>query len=385
MSINVHIYQSEFKNESRMLRITDSLARLNFFSEIIIFAVYSDGLLEHESLGKSRYVYRIKTFINPKGSTFFRYFFFLEWSIRILLKLRHKSILAVNPHSVPALPIAFIIKIWKKAKLVYDTHEIETEQYLGWSLTKLLSKIIENLLIKKSEIVFTTSDGYTEWYKKTYTLSNVFTVKNYSRKRDISAITSVGLREYSNCAENDMLFIYLGIIGEGRGIELLLNVFKRITPNKKIIFMGYGPMVKDVQRISKEYSNIYYHPAVASNEVYKYVQSCDVGFCLIENFHLSYYHTLPNKMLECLNVGVPVIVSDFPDMKDCVDEYDSGWVVSPDDQCVFRLVEAISKEHLLYAKRNAQIWSQHNIWETQELIIEKAYSRLFSKVDTLKY
>ncbi len=70
MSINVHIYQSEFKNESRMLRITDSLARLNFFSEIIIFAVYSDGLLEHESLGKSRYVYRIKTFINPKGSTF---------------------------------------------------------------------------------------------------------------------------------------------------------------------------------------------------------------------------------------------------------------------------------------------------------------------------
>lgn len=377
MKINVHIYQSEFKNESRMLRITDSLSALNLFDEILIFAVYSDGLLEYESIGKSRYVYRLKTFINPKAPFILRYFFFLEWSIRIFIKLRCKNILAVNPHSVPALPIAFVIKLWKKAKLIYDTHEIETEQYTGYTLSKFFSKIIERLLIRKAELIFTTSDGYSEWYKKTYVLSNVYTVKNFSKRRDIKYLSSKKLRDYTACNDEDLLFIYLGIIDEGRGIDLLLNVFKKLSSDKKVVFMGFGPMVDYVKQISKDYSNIFYHHAVPSNELYNYVCSCDVGFCLIENFHLSYYHTLPNKMLECLNVGVPVIVSDFPDMRNCINQYNSGWVVNPDEQSVFQLIKQISKDDLKNRKQNAQIWSQVNTWETQELILKDIYIKHF--------
>lgn len=375
-SINVHIYQSEFRFESRILRITNSLSNLNLFSEIHIFAVHGEGLLEFEDLGNKRYVHRIKTILPSKSNSIFRIFFFIEWVFRILYLSADKNIKVVNPHSVPALPVAWFLKIWKNAKLIFDTHEIETEQYDGLSLKKIFSKIIESIFINSASFIVTTSDGYSNWYKGTYNLKNVYTVKNYSIGRDLSQKSSFSFKDKLGCSDDDILFIYQGIISEGRGVEVLLNVFKSLDSRFHIVFMGLGTMVNEVLKHADIFANIHFHPLVPSSEVHKYVISCDVGFCLIEDIHLSYYHTLPNKLLECLNVSVPVIVSDFPDMSDCINEFNSGWVIENNEKAVFKLISGLNKNEIKQKKNNALLWAKKNTWETQELIIESIYRNL---------
>jgi|688.fasta_scaffold04790_20 glycosyltransferase involved in cell wall biosynthesis len=374
--INLHIYQSPFKNESRILRITSTLVTNGIFDKVIIVASYEKGLKEIEDLDKFRTVYRIKTVLSPRLNSFSRYFYLIEWAFRIYFKFRNHNVIVVNPHSVPTLPIAVIFKRLLKSKIFYDTHEIETEQYSANSLVKILSKYLERRFIFYADKIFTTSDGYTDWYKFTYKVNNVYTIKNYSTAKDPDAIKFKNLKSTFSLVKNDILFVYQGIIAKGRGVDLLLEVFRKCPDHFHIVFMGYGPETNLVIEETKINPKVHYHPAVQPVEVYQYVQSCDVGLCIIENFHLSYYHTLPNKMLECLNVGVPVIVSNFPDMKRSVEEFDCGWAVEVDEKYLFQLIRNLDISIIQRKRQNAFKWAQINTWESQEKILIRAYSDL---------
>ncbi len=375
--VNIHLYQSPFQHESRILRITKTLAEKKYFDKIFIVATYLEGLDEIERIDDTRTVYRVKTFIPSSSSSILRYLFLLEWSLRIIIKFHKQNVVVINPHSVPVLPLASFFKRFYNSQIVYDTHEIETEQYVGTSIRKYISKFLEKSFIKNIDFLFATSDGYAKWYQEKYDLKQIAVVKNYSREKDNQNLDNEKvLRKYCKIIEDDILFIYQGIIAKGRGIEMLLEVFTRIKSNKHIVFMGFGPNTDLVKEYSNTYKNIHYHPAVSPDEVYKYVQSCDVGLCIIENIFLSHYYTLPNKMLECLNVGVPVIVSNFPDMRKSIEEYDCGWATEVNMKSIENLISEINTEQIKGKKKGAVEWAKHNTWESQEKIMFKIYDKL---------
>ena len=376
--VNIHLYQSPFQHESRILRITGTLAHSGHFDQIYIMATWLEGLPEVEHLDDKRTVFRIKTIISPAFGSFTRYIFLLEWTIRILLKFRKKEVLAVNPHSVPTLPVAWIFKKLHGSLIIYDTHEIETEQYSGNGLKKRISKFLESTFIGKVDYLFATSDGYADWYRKTYGLNAISVVKNYSLKRDNSSRTDI-LRRFCKLEQEDILFIYQGIIAYGRGIEYLLDIFSKSDKTKHIVFMGFGPETDVVKDFSLRCPNIHYHPPVKPSEVYLYVSSCDVGFCIIENLFISYYYTLPNKLLECLNVGVPVIVSDFPDMKRAIDDEKCGWSTGVSTEEIGRVINGITREAINKKRHEALLWAEINTWESQEKILLADYDRLLFK------
>lgn len=224
--------------------------------------------------------------------------------------------------------------------------------------------------------MITTSDGFTDWYSKNYGLKNIITVKNYPLQKFLNLQKINYMRNYCECLQEDILFIYQGIISQDRGVGLLIKIFQNLPKNKKIVFMGYGESVEQVIKHSKISSNIYYHDPVKPSEVQSYISSCDVGFCLIPNLHLSYYHTLPNKMLECMSVKVPVIVSDHPDMRKNIEEFDTGWDVKMEYEKIFSLVLNIKKNEIDSKKINCLKWAQKNTWESQEKILYKSYSSI---------
>ena len=51
--MNVHIYPSTIENESRILKITTSLAKARFFKKIEIIGKWRDGLPERSQVGDS--------------------------------------------------------------------------------------------------------------------------------------------------------------------------------------------------------------------------------------------------------------------------------------------------------------------------------------------
>lgn len=280
---------------------------------------------------------------------------FLPRPIRYFLNLIEAFIRMVFPgikykpdiihcHDTLYLPIAKAIKLFCRSKLIYDAHELESDK-AGQS--KILSKytlFIEKIMWKNIDILISVSPSIIDWYNEHLGKKKSVLILN-SPLLDTSSKTNNKnnyLREKFNIPEGKKIFLYLGIISEvGRGINLYLDVFQRKEVDSHIVFIGYGEYVDEIKRVALNNPNIHYHPAVPHHQVVEVSTSADVGLCLIEAVSLSDYYCLPNKLFEYAFSELYILASDFPDIKDVVEEYNLGKCSSLDAENLFNNVKDI--------------------------------------------
>lgn len=377
--VNVHIYPSPFKNESRMLKITKTLAENNIFDKIYIIATWENGLPEIENIDDVREVVRIHgRSLEVKQGNFKKVLKTLQWSRNIFKFLRGKKVSCINCHSLQVLPLCVLFKIFKQAKLVYDTHELETETANSIGFRKLLSKITEKFLMPFIDETIVVNEHIAKWYQDAYGLKKVWVVKNVPYRREGEIKRTTILRDTFKIQKEDVLFLYQGLIGYGRGIKLLLRIFSQLNSDKHIVFLGYGDeaLVEQIIEYTKRYPNIHYFPAVKPDEVFYYTASADVGISLIENVCLSYYLCLPNKMFEYMSCGIPAIVSDFPVMSSFIDKYNCGWKVKLEEDPVILLINGINQESLIEKQEKTRSAREDFGWHLEEPILLDVYKQL---------
>jgi glycosyltransferase involved in cell wall biosynthesis len=105
----------------------------------------------------------------------------------------------------------------------------------------------------------------------------------------------------------------------------------------------------------------------------------DLGMCLFQASHLSYYWTLPNKFFEYLHAGVPVLASDFPETRRLVDRYDVGAVCDPGDPAAIAnaVNDLLSRpDDLVRMRDNALKAAQELNWEHERERLLALYRRL---------
>ena len=374
---NLHISLTDFRYESRVLKEANSILNHNIASRVYIASLHADDLEEEKIYEDNLILNRFKLISRKLGKNIFlqalKYF---EFMFRVVLFYRKKDIKMINIHTVALLPLGVFLKYIYKSKLVYDTHELETETNGLKGLRKKLLKFIEKSLIKECDIIFVVSENIADWYAKEYGIPRPVVVKNSPRL--INRKKTNYFREKLGIKDDSVIVLYQGGLSKGRGIELLLETFKKRDDDKVVIvFMGYGQLEEDVKVTAKENNNIFFHPAVDPEIVLDYTSSADIGVALIENTCLSYYYCLPNKVFEYAMVGLPVIVSDMKEMRELVERYNMGIVV--EDFKVESLNEAIDKILRLdinQLKQNARKCAEENSWEKQEIKMINEYRRI---------
>lgn len=376
-SINIHVYPSPFKFESRILKITKTLADTKVFKKIYIFATWELGLPIRENLDDKREVIRINRNLGyNKSTTLWKFLKTLEWSLKILKRLRYEKVECINCHSLPMLPLCIFLKMTKQSKLIYDTHELETETANSFGLRKAVLKVIERIGIEFVDEIITVNDSIATWYKQKYKLKEVFVVKNVPITQPDCLMQSNKIRESLGIPKNEVVFIYQGALSNVRGIELLLKVFSRLNINKHLILMGFGELIEKVKKYSHEYSNIHYLPAVGPEDILEYTSSADVGIHLIENTCLNHYYCLPNKIWEYIYAGIPIIVSDLPEMGKVVDLYQCGWKCDSSEDAAIRVIENITLEAISEKKNNVAAARGTFGWQFEEPKLLCVYKNL---------
>ena len=176
-SMNIHLYPSSFKNESRIEKIAQSIERCNIFNDIVLIGTKELGVEQTRKIGKN---IEIKLFgiSNFHYGIFYKMFVFIFWYISILKYVLFRPIKCINVHSLSSLPLGVICKILKGSKLVYDTHELETETISQSRFRKKFAKFIEKKLIPFSDHVFVVSDSIASWYQEQYRIKRPTVVLN---------------------------------------------------------------------------------------------------------------------------------------------------------------------------------------------------------------
>jgi len=297
----------------------------------------------------------------------------------VIKYLFFKPVKCINVHSLSSLPLGFLIKKIKNCKLVYDTHELETETKSQSGIRKKIAKLIEKKFIVFSDHVFVVSESIADWYQEQYNIIRPSVVLNVPFLTPYIRFNY--FRDKFPIESNQKIMIYQGDLSYGRGVEILLNVFlKREKKDCVMIFMGNGDLREKIISASNKSNIIYFHDFVKPEDVYKYTSSADIGISLIENTCLSYYYCMPNKLFEYAMSGLPVIVSNVFEMANLVNSSNNG-VVSEciGEDCFEAAVESILDKDLTALGLNSRKVAEVNSWDVQENKIYNIYKeKLFN-------
>jgi glycosyltransferase involved in cell wall biosynthesis len=86
----------------------------------------------------------------------------------------------------------------------------------------------------------------------------------------------------------------------------------------------------EVRSAADAFPNVHFQPAVPYEQVLQYTRGADVGLVSVRPICLSYLYCLPNKLFECIQAGVPVLVNELPDCAALVEEFEVGHVLRGD-------------------------------------------------------
>ncbi|HAH50519.1 MAG TPA: hypothetical protein DCL80_04315 [Balneola sp.] len=378
-NLNVHIYPSNLKNESRLFKEADTLISNKLVKKVVAVGIKDSNTEKLEIRSDNIEIHRIQVweFFKSTSLNFFLKYFFFQFFV--LLKLSRSNIDVINAHNLSVLPVSVLLKIFKKSKLVYDPHELETEVHNSRGLKRKYGKWIERKLITFADEIMVVNESIKNWYENEYDISNIYVVRNVPNiELKKSAKAQNKFREVFNISEEKIIFLYQGLISSARGIDVILNAFKEVNDDKVLVLMGFGP---DVDRIKKDFvnnENIFFHDAVSKKVLGTYTMSADVGFSLIENSCLNHYYCLPNKAFEYYFSKIPQITSNFPELNKLVCENSFGWCIEPNSDSLSNLLNKINKKDVEAIKNNLRNSKKFYSWEEEEKQIIMLYRDLIN-------
>lgn len=367
----VSIVLNNFFNDSRVLKEALTLKEAGY--GLVVVALHEEPLKENEVVNGIN-VHRIKlktrNWSKNKIIQLIKYFEFLYKVVK-----KYKNIDVVHCHDLNALPVGVLIKKYynKHVKVVYDAHEYETESNGVSGFYKRIVKQIEKKLIKNVSEIITVSDSIANEYAKLYNIKKPTVVLNTPRYQKVAKSKNL-FRNIFNIDEDKSIFLYQGNLTKGRGVESLLEAFSNMDSKFVIIFMGYGILEGTIKEYQNKYSNIFFKEAVSPNILLDYTSSADYGVSLIEDICLSYRYCLPNKMFEYLMAGLPLIVSNLPEMKKIVVDYGVGIVADNNTEEGLKnaLYDIVTRNKNNLVNNTIRVTKLFN-WEEQEKILLDVY------------
>ena len=369
-----------FTRDSRVEKEAEALTVGGY--AVTVFALSRKDLPRDEKRS-GYFVERLPVFARFLGSSFFAHAVkTIEFSLRLAWRLRRFDF--VHCHDFHPLPAALLVRLTRmsKAKIVYDAHEFESRKN-GLTpfrascvrfLEKFSSRYLESLISVSPAIL----EAYTEILPDVRGTLILNCPKMWdSRKKDT-------LRLELGIPQGVRVILYQGGFMPGRHIEQLLSAFrseKRL--DKAIVFLGHAadtPKARLLEQKIKDAAhlpNVHYLSSVTPDLLPDYTVSADVGICLIEDICLSYRYCLPNKFFEFAMAGLPLVVSDLPEMKRMVEEYDCGVICrsSRPESILSAVDEVLSGDHKGLGS-NARRMAEDHCWEKQEEKLLELYDSM---------
>jgi len=296
------------------------------------------------------------------------FLFYACFNLRLFLFLlfrRKIDILVAN--DLDTLPANYIISKIRKTILIYDSHEYFTEvpELIGRERVRNFWLIIERKILPALKNVYTVSQPIADAYSEKYGVE-FEVIHNYPLREK-----SIDSYKLPFATGGDKLLIYQGAVNMGRGLEILIDAVAEMD-GVKLIIAGDGDIRNSLGKKVTENnleSKIILLGKIPFKQLHSLTRIADAGVSLEEDMGLNYRFAMPNKLFDYIQAGIPVLVSDLPEMKKIVEEFKIGMIaVSRDREAIKKLLTI-----LLFDEKQRAFWKQgiekaaiELCWENEE-------------------
>ena len=115
----------------------------------------------------------------------------------------------------------------------------------------------------------------------------------------------------------------------GRGVDWAIDALEWL-PDCRLVVAGSGDLLEQMKTYASRKSwsdRVEFLGHVSLEDLHKLTPQADVGLVMLEDMGLSYHYALPNRIGDFVAAGVPMVVSDLPEMARVVRKYGVGEVM----------------------------------------------------------
>jgi len=233
-----------------------------------------------------------------------------------------------HAHDLDGLLCAYLPSLIKRRKLIYDSHELWSglPNFSNLKGVRWLIPLLEKLLMTKVYQGITVNESIAEILEKKYN-KPFLPIYNFSN-------IPKGKKQFSLKKKypNQKIILHLGKTSELRGQAQIDLATKFLPDHFKTVF------IKDIP----------------PDDIVATINEADIGLALTQKSSLSYYYSLPNKLFQYIAAEVPVLGSNFPEIKKVILENQIGEVVDPSNPKLIaqKILEMMKSENQKKYRRN---------------------------------
>ena len=322
---------NDLVGDQRMHRIASSLQEAGY-EVLLVGRRYADSLPLPD---RPYQTHRMRLWFR-KGKCFY-----LEYNLRLLFLLLFQRVDIITANDLDTLLASYLAAKWRNKRLIYDSHEYFTEvpELVRRPLTRALWLRLERWIFPKLTTVYTVNSSLARIYQSLYGVE-VEVVRNVPFRR----------KEVVKAPPGSVL-LYQGSLNIGRGIELMIEAMTHL-PEYQLWIVGRGDIEPELRAQARQLSlqdRVLFHGFVPLEELAQITSQAILGFSLEEDLGDNYRYASPNKVYDYIQAGVPVLVSDLPEMRRIVEQYGVG-----------EIMETSNRTPLILAKRIRHLLSHPN-------------------------
>jgi len=297
----------------------------------------------------------------------------------IVMKLRREylinkqitnAIIKASPDVIHANDLDALIPAYKaakklKCKIIYDSHEIYTENnsLMNKKLYALWLGFREKMICKKIDKMICVSNAAAEYFERELKIGKPTVITNCVLKSE---------QVFDSEKNQDFEILNHGQFYPGRGYDIMLDAAKILEEHKeiKMVIRGMGIMEKQLREKKEELKadNFVMVPPVNVSELIEKASHSMVGVAITEKICLNFELSVSNKLFEYLAAGLPVIMSDIPEHRYLNDKYGIGIILKEDTAeelaaAVLKLYQ--DKDFYNKCAQNAKKISDEINWENE--------------------
>ncbi len=227
---------------------------------------------------------------------------------------------AWHGHDLTGLLAAARAQRTRPGALVYDSHELFMEAGAAARLPGPARRMVarmERRHARRADLVITVNGGIADELAARYGIRRPHVVMNCPIvEPDPPPRLASPLRTRLDLGDRPILLHHGGLVDD-RGIVETIEALDRLPPEVALVLLGNGELVPTIQAASRERPDrrVLHHPAVSVEDLPAWVAGADVGVIAFQPVERNNLLATPNKLFECMAVGVPVVASDFPEMR----------------------------------------------------------------------
>lgn len=299
--------------------------------------------------------------------------FYLFFNLRLFFNLLFKKTDLLYSNDLDTLLPNYLVSRIKKTPLIYDSHELfcEVPELKNSPLKRKVWLALEAWIIPKLKHCITVNQSIATIFNEKYG-SNFQVVRNIA---EAPSNPSIKTKTDLNLPLTKKIILLQGAgINIDRGAEELVESMTQVN-NALLLIIGSGdiwPVLKSTVMKKGLSEKVWLIDKLPKSELIHYTNNADIGLSIDKNTNLNYYYSLPNKLFDYINAGLPVLASRLPEIERIVKTYNIGTFIENHDpsHIAEKLNELLCSLQLSEYRKNMQKAKEELTWEKEKIILK---------------